>query len=239
MPSDTLVELPGIARRGVVGRAFEWLLRVSGLGRLRRRHPANCPAFTSALVALAAKMAKADGVVVKVEQDAFESFLEVPAGEIKNVRRLFNLAMQDTAGFEAYADRIARDLTGQPELERNVLECLIYVACADGVLHPAEDQFLHTVALRFGLSEEAWRQLRATFVEDPGSPYTVLGLSPGASDSQLRKRYKQLVAQNHPDKLLAAGAPAAVIKAATAKLAHINVAYETIRREKAKLAEAS
>ena len=87
-------------------------------------------------------MAKADGVALPVEARAFERVFEIPAGEDKNVRRLYDLAKQDVAGYEAYAGKIARLLEDEPEMLRALLECLFHIAAADGILHPAEDSFL-------------------------------------------------------------------------------------------------
>jgi DnaJ like chaperone protein len=115
-----------------------------------------------------------------------------------------------------------------------VLECLIYVACSDGVLHPAEDEFLRIVADKFGVSPADFRKMRAMFVRDADNPYEILDLPPDATDSQVKSRYRALVAELHPDRLIAAGAEPPLIKAATAKLATINAAYEAILAERVK-----
>lgn len=198
----------------------------------RRRLPHDSVAFTSAFVALGAKMAVADGVAVKAEAQAFEKFLEVAPGQEPDIQRLYDLARQDVAGFEVYAARISTLLAGQPEIKRDVLECLLYVACADGVLHPAEDEFLKTVAHEFGYAESEFASIRALFVHDAQSPYVHLGIDPGVSDAQLKSHYRKLAALNHPDKLTATGASPALIKAANAKLATINAAYEAIVEER-------
>lgn len=183
-------------------------------------------------------MAKADGVAVAVEKEAFEAFLEVEGAELANVRRLFDLAKEDTSGFESYAEHIADELHGDHELKGRVLECLIYIACSDGILHPAEDAFLHTVAARFGLSEDEWTQMRAQFVHDPSGPFAVLGLPPAASRAEVKARYRALVSETHPDRLAATGAPPAIVKAANAKLAAINAAYDAIMRKEQKVTRA-
>lgn len=209
------------------------LLGRIGLDRLFRANaPHQRAAFTSAFVALAAKMAKADGVAVLIERDAFERFLETPPEDVPRIRRLYDLAKQDTSGFEAYAERIGRLLRDEPGITRCVLECLIYVACSDGILHPAEDEFLHTVAEKFGISKAEFRKMRAMFVRDFESPYEILGLPPDASDTEVKAHFRRLVTELHPDKLIAAGAQPALIKAATAKLATINAAYEAILKER-------
>lgn len=217
-----------VERRGILQK----LLNFFGFGRCSWANPERCAAFTSAFISLAAKMAKADGVAVAAEAETFERFLDVADHELTNVRRLYAQAQQDTTGFEAYADRIAKMLANDPANKRRVFECLFYVACSDHILHPAEDQFLQEVARRFGYDEHTYRAIRATFVHDPDSPYTVLDVAPDASDRAIKARYRKLVAENHPDRLIASGAPAGVIKAATAKIAAFNAAYEQIQADR-------
>lgn len=195
---------------------------------LRPKPASQSAAFSAAVVALAAKMAKADGVAVCLECETFERFFEPTPEELPRIRRLYNLASQDTAGFEMYAQSIARMLADEPDIKVNVLECLLLVACADGVLHPAEEDFLRRVGEIFGISCDRFRKIRARFVGDLSDPYHVLGVIPSASPQQIRARYLELVQRLHPDRLVASGAPAALVKAANVKLASINAAYEKI-----------
>lgn len=202
-----------------------------GLGNVLRPKPAyETAAFSAAVIALAAKMAKADGVAVRLECDTFERFLEPTPEELPRVRRLYALASQDTAGFEAYAQSIARMLDDRPDLKVNILECLLMIACADGVLHPAEEAFLRTVGQTFGIGCERFRKIRARFVNDMSDPYHVLGVTPSATPQEIRARYLELVHRFHPDQLIARGAQAAIVKAATVKMAAINAAYEIVGR---------
>ena len=102
----------------------------------------NQVAFTVGVIALGAKMAKADGVVTMDEVNAFKEVFKVPEGEMKNVARVFNLAKQDVAGYEAYAEQLATMFKGNRKLLEDVLEGLFHIAKADDVLHPREEQFL-------------------------------------------------------------------------------------------------
>ncbi|MEO8422198.1 MAG: TerB family tellurite resistance protein [Hyphomicrobium sp.] len=185
-------------------------------------------AFTIAVTTLAAKMAKADGVALPVEERAFERVFNIPANEQKNFHRLFDLAAQDIAGYEIYAGKIARLLADEPEMLRALLECLFHVAAADGVLHPDEDIFLATVAEKFGLSRGEFLSVRAGFINDPCSPYTILGVHPDLSDAELKLRHRALVREHHPDKLAATGVPPELRCAANRRLAAINAAYDEI-----------
>jgi DnaJ like chaperone protein len=199
------------------------------LGRIvRPKHVHQTAAFSAAVIALAAKMAKADGVAVSAECETFERFFEPAPEDVPRVRNLYRLASQDTAGFEIYAESIARMLKNEPDLKVNVLECLLMIACADGLLHPAEEEFLRTVGKVFDISCDRFKRIRARFVRDMDNPYEVLGLEPTASHQEVRSRYIELVQRFHPDRLIARGAQAALVKAATAKLAAINAAYEAI-----------
>ena len=92
--------------------------------------------FTIAVVALAGKMAKADGVATEEEFEVFRRIFGVPPDEEANVRRVFNLARQDIAGFEHYAGQIAQLFRDNPAVLEDVLDTLFEIAKADGVLHP-------------------------------------------------------------------------------------------------------
>lgn len=194
-------------------------------------------AFTIAFVGLAAKMAKADGVAVAVETEAFEKTFYVPPEERANVQRVYDLAAQDVAGYEAYAERIARLLENEPRLLRDVFEALFTIAAADGVLHQAEEAFLRDVAACFGMSEDEYFSVRRIFVNDPAGKYDVLGVSPDVSDGELKARYRQLVRENHPDRLAAEGVPREFLVMADRKLAAINTAYDAIEKERRVRAE--
>ena len=93
-------------------------------------------AFTVGVIALGAKMAKADGVVTVDEVNAFKEVFKIPEGEMQNVARVFNLAKQDATGYEAYADQLATMFKHNRKLLEDVLEGLFHIAKADEVLHP-------------------------------------------------------------------------------------------------------
>jgi len=189
--------------------------------------------FTIAIIALAGKMARADGVVSEQEFDIFRKVFTMLPEEEKNVRRIFDLARQDVAGFEHYAGQIARLFRGNPAVLEDVLDGLFEIAKADGVLHPCEARFLERVAEIFGFAPNEYRRIRAShFAPELTDPYVILGLSYVADDDELKQTYRRLVRENHPDSLIARGVPPEFIKLATDKLAAINTAYEKIRAER-------
>jgi DnaJ like chaperone protein len=187
-------------------------------------------AFTMGVIALGAKMAKADGVVTRDEIEAFKEVFKVPPGEERNVGRLFNLAKQDVAGFELYARQLDRLFHDNRELLTDVMDLLFHIAVADGRLHPNEERFLGAVAKEFGFTDQEFLRIKGRhFKCQMYDPYNILHASPRASDAELKVQYHKLVSENHPDRLIARGVPAEFVDLATKKLAAINAAYEEIK----------
>ncbi len=189
-------------------------------------------AFTIAVIALGAKMAKADGVVTEDEIEAFHRVFRVSDAEMPNVRRIFDLARRDTAGYELYAAQIAHIFRERPAVLEDILDGLFEIAKADGVFHPGEQKFLERVAEIFGFAPNVWRRIRASHFPDASDPYVILGVSYEASEDEVKRTYRLLVKENHPDSLIARGVPEEFVRLATDKLAAINTAYEKIREER-------
>ena len=189
-------------------------------------------AFTMAVIALSAKMAKADGVVAPVEVEMFYRVFHTPDNERANIDYVFGIAKADTAGFEAYAEQIKDQLHDDKPMLGEVLASLFHIATADRALHPREDDFLKVVAARFSLTDSEFRHIRAQFVHDDTSPYDVLGLTPHDDNATIKARHRKLVRENHPDLLMGRGLPTAMIDVANRQLAAINDAYATIAKER-------
>ena len=233
MPWNKIQRAVELLKSGSLRSALDQLWGSLSLDGLSAKTPATSRvAFTIAVVTLAAKMSKADGVSTKVEAEAFERLFKVSADQLGHVRRVFQMGSQDIAGYEVYATQIANLLEGEPELKRTVLECLFHVASADGILHPGEDKFLANVARIFGFPDAEYRCVRRAFVVDPDSPYEVLGLPPDASLQALKAQYRDLVKTHHPDVLVSKGVPVEFLAAAQRRLSAINAAYEAIMAER-------
>lgn len=192
-------------------------------------------AFSVAMIALSAKMAKADGVVTPDEVRAFTQVFAVPPTEARNVARLYDLAKSDVAGFEAYAQRMARLCAAEAgesgSILEDVLDGLFHIAKADGLLHDLEGSFLHRVAEIFEISEERYAILMSRHVDGGrADPYRVLGIAQDRPFEEVRRHYRRLVAGNHPDRLIARGLPEEFVAIATRRMAAINAAFETIER---------
>lgn len=195
--------------------------------------PEHSVAFTIAIIALGAKMAKADGRVTRDEVAAFREVFYVPPEDERRAAKVYNLARNEVAGFEVYARQVARMFHARPEALRDLLEGLVYVAAADGEFHPNEGIFLGRVAEIFGISQDELRQIRARHIADANDPHEVLGVSQQATSKEIRNHYRKLVKELHPDQMIARGVPEEARRFAEQRLASVNRAYDMLMREKA------
>ena len=191
-------------------------------------------AFSVAIIALSAKMAKADGIVTDDEVEAFQQIFSIPPDELNNVARVYNLAKQDVAGFESYASQVRKLFPGdQPEDDdvlRDVIEALFHIAKADGLMHENEFSFLEEIAVRFGFSAQDFENMQFRHVEGEGcDPYCVLEADPSWPFDKLKSHYRKKAAENHPDRLIARGVPEEFIVIANERLAAINAAWEKVQ----------
>jgi len=190
-------------------------------------------AFTIGVIALGAKMAKADGVVTADEVQAFKEVFRVPPEEMKNVARVFDQARKDARGYEVYAHQIAGLFDGTPQVLEDLLDGLFHIAKADNVIHPAEVEYLEKVARIFGFDAGEFARIKEGHLgPDEADPYRVLGLTREASDDEIKRTYRKLIREHHPDALVAQGVPEEFVRVANDKLAAINVAYDRIEKER-------
>ena len=222
--SDRLTDALDLARKKTLGAA------IGALATMKARRDEET--FSIALIALSAKIAKADGAATDAEFTAFRRFFDFPDSEATKVRMIYDLAKQDVAGFSHYAGQVARLFDSDSAVLEDVIDCLLYIALADGAAHPQELSLIEAAAETFGVTPACWRRLKAAhFGVDRDDPYAVLGLEPGAAPATVQARYRELMRQNHPDVLVARGVPAPLVKIADGRAAAINAAYEAILAE--------
>ncbi len=204
-----------------------------GVGQLLgggSKPPEKTVAFTIGMIALGAKMAKADGEVTDDEIVAFGQVFTVPDKDKPGVERVFNLAKQDIAGFETYAEQVAKLFDKGSSMLENVLDGLFHIAKADGLVHEHELEYLQKVATIFGFSAKDFARIRSRHVVIADDPYEVLGLPPTATLDDVKKQYRKLARDLHPDRQVADGMPKEMVLIATERLARVNAAYAEITK---------
>ena len=194
-----------------------------------RSPPERSVAFTIAVIALGAKMAKADGQVTRDEVTAFRDVFQIARDDEEGAARVFNMARTDVAGYQDYARKIARMFSEDSTTLCDLMEGLFHIAMADGFYHPNENQFLEEVSRIFGQTDAQFLALRARFVPDAlNDPYVVLGVSREMSIAEIRKVWRKLVRETHPDAMMSRGVPEEAIRLAEKKMIDINRAWDEI-----------
>jgi len=202
------------------------------LDRLRasRLPPERSVAFTIGVIALGAKIAKADGQVTRDEVATFRAIFTIAPEDEAHAARVFNLARQDVSGFDAYARKIAALFPPGDPVLRDVMEGLFRIALADGDFHPDEEAFLAEVAAIFGLSDRCFAALRAQFVTAAApDPFAVLEIDPAATLAEARAAYRAAVRESHPDALRARGLPDEALRTAEDRMKALNDAWAQVQ----------
>ena len=184
--------------------------------------------------AMMAKMAKADGFVTKEEVDTVKKFMAEPlllnADSRSRATKIFNLAKNDDAPYDPLSEEFAQAFRHDIKTRAMMFEMLLAIALSDGILHPNEDRLLLKTLNDFHLNVDAYTNIRRDFLPEVDSLYSVLGIPPDSSNAEVKKKYRQLSVEYHPDKMAAANVSESVKKLAEEKFKEINQAYDTICR---------
>ena len=194
--------------------------------------------FFTAAFSMVGKMAKADGRVCEDEIAAIHRIsreaLGLDAQTQKFAINIFNQAKGSNDSFASYAKQFG-DLFGQePQLCNFMMNFLFEVAMADGKLHAGEEELLLEAKQAFRLHDSVYQSMRsrhtgtATGTQSLAKHYEILGVPQGASKAEIKKAYRQKVAEYHPDKIEGKGLPPEFIKFANDKVAEINGSYDAV-----------
>jgi DnaJ like chaperone protein len=192
--------------------------------------------FYVSLASLAAKMAKADGVITNDEIRAFDHFLRIDLGleveERRTIAKIFNEAKDSPEDAVAIARQFKALIGFQREVLQMMLQLLFRIALADGRLHKNEEIFIQNIASAFEMSDMEYQQIKAIYIKQNDQAYNILGINRNASDDEVKKAYRKLVREYHPDRMQAKGVPEDFMKIANEKMTEINQAYDQICKER-------
>lgn len=202
------------------------------------------------IVALMAKVARADGRVCELEKQLLRNMLDDLAAEFRDkvkaraiLQAQFEREQESAEGVELLAMELAKLTKGEYKKRLKVVEFLFALAYADGALSESEREVIIDIAAYLELHNDDFNRIYDAFEElfvpksggdslDRAKALEVLGLSQeGLSAETLKRRYRELVRENHPDILQGRGAGKSSIEEATRKLQRINEAYELLKSE--------
>ena len=197
--------------------------------------------FATSVIAISAKLAKADGKISKSEILAFKKIFEFPTEDEKAISSIFNSAKENIDDYKDIAEQVYKVFKSDRGLLFELLNSLFSIAYADGELHPEEKVMLFEIAKVFQISGDEFESLNNIFEAKISTDnisinrsYKILGLSKNASLEQVSNQYRKLIKEYHPDKLQGMGLPKEFIELANQKLSAINKAYTEIKNNEKK-----
>lgn len=241
--------LTGLVIGALIGYAIYWRLqqtvRASGLGDVQSQSQ-----FVESTFAVMGALCKADGVVAREEIRAAEGLFDrmrLSAEQRGAAKAAFNRGKAPTFDLDAEVDKLAVACRGRGMLLQLFLQIQLTAVTADGALHPAEHAMLVRIARRLNLAEGDIARLEALLRAATGGPFTpgqvpaqrladayeALGVRASASDDQIKRAYRRLMSQNHPDKLAGKGLPEGMRELAEQRTREISAAYRLIREARA------
>jgi DnaJ like chaperone protein len=189
-----------------------------------------------ALFSLMGKLAKADGLVTNDEIRFVDYFikdvLKLKAEEIKYAREIFNRSKEDSTPIEDFANQYYNLVKGDRDLLHQLMLQLLELAMADKSLHLKEDILLQKVANCFHFKEFEYQQMKSFYIKDNSKFYEILGCSEHDDLSKIKKNYRRLIKEYHPDKIMGKGLPDDFVELAKVKFQEIQEAYEEICKER-------
>ena len=219
---------------------------IGGVNPLSRAHRESV--FLSTVFILMGKIAKADGRVSEDEVAHVEQmFQKLGMGDAHRQQAIALFKKGSTADFDIQTalNEFMVVCGHTASLRQMLLVYLIVMAFADGKMDPAEEVLLKTIALRLGYSQEMFQQLMVMVMNQThfaggqsSSPsaledaYKALGVSNKSSDQEIKRAYRKLMSQYHPDKLMGQGMPEDMIKMATAQAQEVQTAHDIIKKHR-------
>ena len=183
-----------------------------------------------------AKLAQADGRVTRHEIDAIDAFMREQLRLDDQTRAfavgVFRRAKESEHDFEEFARQFADAFANDLPVKEMLVDLLLRVSMADGELHPNEERMIEEAAAIFGFGRDDYLRMRARVVPDVSPYYRILGCSPDDSDEAIRKRYRQLAKEYHPDRVIAKGMPEEFVELAKRKFQDLQRAYDEISAQR-------
>lgn len=192
--------------------------------------------FFVAAFSMLAKIAKADGMVSEKEIASIEGFmsqdLNLNTESRNSAVNIFRQALNSNESFEAFAFQFYATFSGQPRVIELMMDILLRVSAADGAISDKEEYLLLSAARTFNLSDTDYARLKSRYVKAVNRFYSVLKIDETATNEEIKRQYRTMVSEYHPDKIEAKGLPDEFITLANDKFREIQEAYEAIRKER-------
>jgi DnaJ like chaperone protein len=206
-----------------------------GRKRLSYHEQAQMTFFVAAFSMLA-KLAEADGRVSPEEIQTIEDFMAHELNLSPQSKRfatdIFETALGSPAPFQDFATQFYQEFQNQPQLLDLMIDVLLRLSIADGILSNSEERLINAAAGIFNFSEKKYQELKSRYALDFEKHYAILETDSNATDEEIKKQYRKLVKEYHPDKIASKGLPEEFTTFAQNKFREIQEAYNAVKQER-------
>lgn len=186
--------------------------------------------FIVSLLVLFAKVMKADKKLLKSELDYVKQFLrqQFTVRQTQEFMVLLKDILQQEYALKDVCRQIQRSMDHPSRLE--IIHILFGLSASDGEVHPEEVRVIHTIANYLNINQSDYKSIKAMFIGDSSSAYTILEIDSTVSDQEVKKAYRKMANKYHPDKVSHLGKD--LQKVAEEKFKSVNNSYQTIKKER-------
>jgi len=192
--------------------------------------------FFVAVFSMLAKLSRADGQITRDEIDTINRFmlqdLNLDPQSRMVAMNIFNAAVESPNSFEDFATQFFSHFQDQPQLLEMMVDILLRVSIADGTINTVEERLILSAVRIFNFSDTYYQSLKQKYVRPNDRYYAVLGVTKSDSDDKIKSRYRKLVMEYHPDKIVSKGLPEEFTRFAEEKFRDIQQAYDEIKKER-------
>ncbi len=186
--------------------------------------------FAMSLLVLSAAVMKADGKVVKSELEYVRNFFLSQFGteETNRLIRILKEVLNQEINLREVSVQVGQFMDYPSRLQ--LLHYLFGIATADRQIDIAEQQVIEQISGYMGIDSSDFASIKAMFVRNINNAYDILELTPDTTDEEVKKAYRRLAVQYHPDKVAHLGED--IKKAATEKFQNLNAAYDQVKKQR-------
>lgn len=193
-------------------------------------------AFFVSLFSMLGKLVIEEGAPSRREVETVKSMIDAIFPLDKKQRqfayKIFEASITSKSSFDEFAAQFRHHFSADRSMLEMMIDLLLRVATADGRCSAREEELIYGAAEIFGFTQKEYSIIRERYIASTNSSYAILGVDRSVTDAVVKKAYRKMAREYHPDKVIAQGLPEEFVSVAQEKFKEIQNAYEAIKRER-------
>jgi len=188
------------------------------------------------IFSLLGKLAKIDGIISEEEEQEVRKFInenmKLSGQEAEMAMKIFYEAEKSNHSYVEYANQLGQIFQNDRRMLNNIMDVLLKIAAADGVLDPNEEKMMLEVSRIFRISQSEYARMKTFYIKETDKYYKILGCNVTDDNEIIKKKYRKMIMEYHPDKIISKDLPKEFVELANQKFREIQEAYDGIKKER-------